>query len=53
MITASAAVGDDNLLGRAFRGASWSAWRAAEGLPLDDDRHPDFCRVGKLDSCNT
>jgi hypothetical protein len=54
MITASAAIADDQLLGRAFRGASWSTWRAvlcgAEGLPLDDDQHRDFCRVAKRDS---
>jgi hypothetical protein len=51
MITASAAIGDDHLLGAAFRGASWSTWRAvlraAEGLPLDDDQHRDFCRVAE------
>jgi hypothetical protein len=51
MITASAAIADDELLGRAFRGASWSTWRAvlraAEGLALDDDQHRDFCRVAE------
>jgi hypothetical protein len=28
MITPSAAVSDDNPLGRAFAGESWSTWRA-------------------------
>jgi hypothetical protein len=49
MITASAAIADDNLLGRA--GASWWTWRAvlraAEGLPLDDDQHQAFARVAE------
>ncbi len=53
MITASAAIADDYLLGRAFRGASWSTWqavlRAAEGIPLDDDQHRDFARVAERD----
>jgi hypothetical protein len=51
MITASAAIADTNLLGRGFRGASWATWRAvlraAEGLPLNDDQHRDFCRVAE------
>src|SRR6516165_2182237 len=51
MITASAAIADDHLLGRGFRGASWATWRAvlaaAEGLPLDDDAHRDFARVAE------
>jgi hypothetical protein len=49
MITASAAIADDNLLGRGFVGDSWSTWRAvlaaAEGLPLDDDQRTAFCAV--------
>jgi hypothetical protein len=51
MITASEAIADESLLGRPFRGSSWSPWRAvlraAEGLPLDDDQHRDFCRVAE------
>jgi hypothetical protein len=51
VITASAAIADDELLGRAFRGASWAAWRAvlraAEGLPLDDDQRQAFVRVAE------
>jgi hypothetical protein len=51
MITASAAIADDALLGRGFCGASWSTWRAvlraAEGLPLDDDQHRAFARVAE------
>jgi hypothetical protein len=53
MITASEAIADESLLGRAFRGSSWSTWRAvlraAEGLPLDDDQHQDFARVAERD----
>jgi hypothetical protein len=53
MITASAAIADDALLGRGFRGASWATWRAvlraAEGLPLDDDQHQAFARVAERD----
>src|ERR1700719_4501943 len=51
MIATSEAISDDRLLGAAFTGDSWSTWRsilrAAEGLPLTDDQHQDFCRVAE------
>jgi hypothetical protein len=56
MITTSEAIGDPKLLGGAFAGSSWDTWRAvlraAEGLPLTDDQHRDFCRVAERDPPN-
>lgn len=46
-----AAIDNPALLAPSFPGSSWSTWkavlRAAEGLPLSDDQHQDFCRVAE------